>query len=129
MRQFINNHTRRATGAGRQTKLDLSGKKHPRWQLYQAYSHLYYKKKLRHLINDEYTVYLATLPTGIEPDKLFVFRNRRLRELYECESDDVKAEVEALRQKSPSLKEERAVEDMMDEGMSETAVHDALRKS
>lgn len=84
---------------------------------------------MRNLINDEYTVYLATLPTGIEPDKLFVFRNRRLRELYECESNDVKAEVEALRQKSPSLTEKRAVEDMMDEGMSEEAIHDALRKS
>jgi hypothetical protein len=81
------------------------------------------------MINDEYTVYLATLPPEVEVEKLFVFRNRRLRDLYEVESAEVKAEVEALRQQSPSKKQARSIEGMMNEGMSEEAIHNALRKS
>ena len=61
-----------------------------------AYSHLYYEKKLKQIITDDYADYLAALPLNEEGEKLFVFRNRRLRELYEAETDEVKAEVEAL---------------------------------
>jgi hypothetical protein len=109
--------------------LNLSGRKNPKWQLSQAYSHLYYATKLWQLINDEYATYLATLPEDMLPEKLFVFHNWHVRELYDLETKEVKAEVEALQQKSPSLKEAQVTDAMMHEGMSEDAVHMALRKA
>jgi hypothetical protein len=78
--------------------LNLSRRKNPKWQLLQAYSHLYYATKLRQLINDEYTTYLATLPEDMLPEKLFIFCNRCVHKLYDLETEEVKAEVEALRQ-------------------------------
>lgn len=56
-----------------------------------------------------------------------MFRNRRLRELFELESDDVKLAVEELRQKSPTLKDQETLEHMMSEGLSEAAAKETVR--
>lgn len=109
-------------------KLDLSGKVKPKWQAYQAYSYLYYNAKLRAIIQPEYATYVAALPEGTEPaESLFAFRNRRLRELLELEPEDVKAAVEAQREKLPTIKEEQALERLMNEGLSEEGAKEALR--
>lgn len=123
----MNNHTRPAKGEGKPVKLDLSGKTKPKWQAYQAYSYLYYDAKLRDIIVPEYASYIAGLSEGAKADSLFAFRNRRLRELLELESDDVKANVNAQREKSPTIKEEQALEQMMSEGLSEEEAKEALR--
>lgn len=108
-------------------KLDLSGKTKPKWQAYQAYSYLYYDTRLRAVIVPEYTTYLAGLAEETKPESLFMFRNRRLRELLELEPDDVKSAVEEFRQKSPTLKDQETLERMMGEGLSEAAAKEAVR--
>ncbi|KZP29502.1 hypothetical protein FIBSPDRAFT_988802 [Athelia psychrophila] len=127
LRQWINNHTRPAKGEGKPVKLDLSGKTKPKWQAYQAYSYLYYDTRLRAVIVPEYTTYLAGLAEETKPESLFMFRNRRLRELLELEPDDVKSAVEEFRQKSPTLKDQETLERMMGEGLSEAAAKEAVR--
>jgi hypothetical protein len=93
-----------------------------------VYSHLYYEKKLEQIINHDYMEYLAELPEGTESEKIVSFCNHCLHQLYDEETDEVKAEVEAFRQNSSLLKEEQEVEDMMNEGMSEEAICVALCK-
>lgn len=111
------------------TKLDLSGKKKNKWQHSQAYSHLYYHSKLKAIVDEEYAEYCTSLPLDVEPEKIFTWRNRRVRELYENESDDVKAEVEELRNKStPSTKEMKAVDDMLQEGLPFNVIQASMRK-
>jgi hypothetical protein len=125
----MNNHTRNtSSGEGKQKLLDLSGKKAKRWQPYQAYSRLYYTKKLRSIITDRYLEYLAGKPVGEEPDSLFKYRNNQLRILLEDETDEVKAEVAAMCQQSVSAREEAEVENMLDENFTEEDVKDMLRK-
>ena len=108
--------------------LDLSGKKAKRWQPYQAYSRLYYTKKLRSIITDRYLEYLAGKPVGEEPDSLFKYRNNQLRILLEDETDEVKVEVTAMCQQSVSAREEAEVKKMLDENFTEEDVKDMLRK-
>lgn len=128
LKDFVNNHTRPGKGEGKPVKLDLSGKARPKWQAYQAYSYLYYNESLRGIIVPEYASYVAALPEGAEPaETLFTFRNRRLRELLELETDEVKAAVEEQRQKSPTMKEEKALERLTNEGLSEDEAKEALR--
>ena len=125
----MNNHTRNtSSGEGKQKLLDLSGKKAKRWQPYQAYSRLYYTKKLRSIITDRYLEYLAGKPVGEEPDSLFKYRNNQLRILLEDETDEVKAEVAAMCQQLVSAREEAEVENMLDENFTEEDVKDMLRK-
>ncbi|KAH7904111.1 hypothetical protein BJ138DRAFT_1186425 [Hygrophoropsis aurantiaca] len=144
LQQWINNHTRHtSSGDGKQKLLDLSGKKPNRWQLYQAYSHLYYEKKLREIIKSDYVTYLkefkehegeAPVPNDDDakkrkPETIFAFRNRRLRELYLTETDEVKKEVEELREHSPTRDQEAAFEILMNEGVNEADVEERLRRN
>lgn len=106
LKQWMNNHTRStSTGEGKQKMLDLTGRKAKRWQLYQAYSHLYYKEKLRPLIITRYLEYLTTVPTGEEADSVFKYRNSQLRRMLEDESDEVKAEVVALCERTLTVRD------------------------
>lgn len=129
LKQFINNHTRLPKDKAHHTKLDLSGKKRSAWQQFQAYSHLYYEQKgLACIIKTQYENYLAELPVDTKVENLFAFRNRRLREMLEAESDEVKARVEEIRQKGITVKDEEALEKMLDKGMSEDEYYKMKRK-
>jgi hypothetical protein len=125
----MNNHTRNTlSGEGKTKVLDLSGKKGKRWQPYQAYSRLYYEKKLRQCIWDSYIEYIAELPHGNKPDSTFKYRNRELRVLLENETSEVKAEVEALCERSVSVKEQAELDKLMDDNLNEEDVKKLLRK-
>ena len=129
MKQWINNHTRKtSSGDGKLKPLDLSGKKKKRWQPYQAYSHLYYKRRLRSIITNAYIEYLVEVPDGEEADSLFKFRNRALRSMLENETSEVKAEVDLLCKNSVSAQEEAEVEALLNENLSEVEVKEVLRK-
>lgn len=127
---WINNHTRLPTGRGqsRLPKLDLSGKRKPKWQPYQAYSHLYWETRLKAEIDPEYPVYVASVPLGEGIQSLFVFRNRRLRERLVDETAAVKAEVEACRGNSVSIKDEEDLDEMLKMGLSEEECREHNRK-
>lgn len=125
---WINNHTRLATGQGRQTKLDLSGKKKTKWQPYQAYSHLYWETRLKAEIDAEYPPYVASFAAGKRAQSLFAFRNRRLRERLANETEAVKAEVDAHRSKPMTQMEEEELDEMLKKGMSEADYHEHYRK-
>jgi hypothetical protein len=125
----MNNHTRNtSSGEGKQKRLDLSGRKARRWQPYQAYSKLYYASKLRLKIVSGYVDYLLTVPAGEEPDSQFKYRNRQLRIMLDNETDEVKAEVAALCEKTLTAKEEEEVEKMLDENVTEEDAKKELRK-
>ena len=129
LKQFINNHTRVLKDKGHQQKLDLSGKKRSPWQPYQVYSHLYYKKKgLKAQIHSEYEKYLTELLPDAKGKTLFSFTNRRLCEMLEVESEDVKAIVEITRQKGVMVKEDEALKKMLETGMLEEDYHKEKRK-
>lgn len=129
MKQWINNHTRKtSSGDGKLKLLDLSGKKKKRWQPYQAYSHLYYKTRLRSVITNAYIEYLVGVSDGEEADSLFKFRNRELRALLENETIEVKAEVDLLCENSVTAQEEAEVEALLNEHLSEAEVKEVLRK-
>jgi hypothetical protein len=129
LKQWINNHTRNtSSGEGKSKLLDLSGKTVRRWQPYQAYSHLYYKTKLRSIITDAYIEYREGLSDDKEPDSLFKFRNRELQSMLENETSEVKAEVVELCERSVTMKEEAEVEALLSEHLSEPEVKEALRK-
>jgi hypothetical protein len=129
LKQWMNNHTRStSTGEGKQKILDLTGRKAKRWQPYQAYSHLYYKDKLRPIIVTGYLEYLATVLTGEEPDSVFKYRNSQLRRMLEDESDEVKAEVAALCERTLTVREEEEVERMLNENFTEEDAKKALCK-
>jgi hypothetical protein len=129
LKQWINNHTRKTlSGEGKPKLLNLSGKKRKRWQPYQAYSHLYYKARLRSVITNGYIEYIGGMPDGEEADSLFKFGNRELRAMLENETSEVKAEVNALCEKSVSLQDEAEVEAMLSENLTEAEVREALRK-
>jgi hypothetical protein len=113
LKQWINNHTRKtSSGEGKQKLLDLSDKKKQRWQPYQAYSRLYYDK-LRPIINNAYLDYSEGLDDGKEADSLFKFQNRELRAHLEKETSEVKAEVEAMCEKSVTLREEEEIDALL----------------
>jgi hypothetical protein len=125
----MNNHTRStSSGEGRLKRLDLTGKKPRRWQPYQAYSRLYYTTKLRPIIAAGYLEYLIALPAGEEPDSQFKYRNRQLRLMLEEETDEVKAEVAELCEKTVSMREEAEVEEMLNENITKDEARSALRK-
>lgn len=125
---WINNHTRLATGQGRQRRLDLSGKKKPKWQPYQAYSRLYWDTRLKDEIDPEYLPYVACVPLEGVAESLFAFRNRRLRERLANETEVVKAEVDTYRGKPMSRKEEQELDDMLKNGLSEEDYNEHKRK-
>ena len=125
----MNNHTRStSSGEGRLKRLDLTGKKLKRWQPYQAYSRLYYVSKLRPIISAGYLEYLATLPAGEEPNSQFKYRNHQLRLMLEEETDEVKAEVKEMCERTVTMKEEAEVEEMLNENIPEDEARSALRK-
>lgn len=73
-----------------------SQKKRQKLQPVQAYSALYYKSKWKAVIQDEWNEKLKIEPTLTKADAL-VYRNSRMKDNFDEESDEVKAEVEHYR--------------------------------
>ena len=85
----------------RQKILDFSGKSKRQLQGWQVYSTLYYQDKLKDMIQASWKErYLQDNPdhdddSSIPPVPLG-FQNQKMRDLFDSETDEVKAEVEAL---------------------------------
>lgn len=98
-----------------------------KWQPVQSFSHLYYHG-LKDQLTEEYTVYCAVLPAGKAPEPMLSWRNRRLKELFDAASADVKAKVEQLRATEASASDIKAVEDLLAEGLSAEDILKAVRR-
>lgn len=79
--------------------LVLQKKKGKRLQPTQAYSRLYYEEKLKEIIAQRWAGHVAMQEDGDAKSKgpTLPFRNKVIKELYESESAEVKAEVEKHR--------------------------------
>lgn len=75
-------------------------KKRQKLQPAQAYSALYYKSKWQAIIQEEWTEKLKIDPTLTKADAL-VYRNSRMKDNFDEESVEVKAEVERYRNAIP----------------------------
>jgi hypothetical protein len=109
IKQWYNNHTRGDTSAPGEHRrvLDLNTK--PKRQLldWQIYSTLYYKDKLKDLIQTEWqSKYLEDHPdhdleTAI-PTAPMAYRNEKTREYFEAETEEVKKQVKESRKTDQS---------------------------
>lgn len=78
----------------------LEVKRRQKLQLTQAYSELYYKSKWKVVIEDEWKAKLEAEPE-LEKKAALAYRNMRMKQFFEDESADVKAEVEHYRNALP----------------------------
>lgn len=78
----------------------LEVKRRQKLQLTQAYSELYYKSKWKVVIEEEWKAKLNAEPDLKKKDAL-AYRNMRMKQFFEDESDDVKEEVEHYRSAQP----------------------------
>lgn len=62
-------------------------------QPFQAYSKLYHKEKLKTILDEKFKEHQQTV-TPTERKSRFAFTNGLTKEMYEEETDEVKAEVE-----------------------------------
>ncbi|OBZ73056.1 hypothetical protein A0H81_06612 [Grifola frondosa] len=85
--------------------LNLTKKKNYRLHPYQIYLKLY-KDKVMPIIKARYDQYRKSLPEGEVPKEEFGFRNELAVELLKSETEEVRAAVEAYRQKQEDLKTE-----------------------
>lgn len=120
---WINNHTRLATGQGCKARLNLLGKKKPKWQVYQVYSHLYWETRLKAEFNPEYPLYIAGVPTGGKIQPLFGFRDCCLQKQLVDGTEAIKAEVDACCDKPMTHKEEEELDKMLKKVLPEDKYH------
>jgi len=106
IKDWFKNHSRAGAskGDGRRQLLDLREHKRKKLPAWQAYSKLYYEKKVKEVVDAQWKVkYVAENPDHDEtlsvPPAPLRFRNQIIRQLYEQETDDVKDEVETSREK------------------------------
>lgn len=112
---YMNNHTGgrgqklggATSKATRSTMHDLlrggaGPKKRQKLQPVQAYSALYYKTKWKAVIQDEWNKKLKIDPTLTKSDAL-AYRNSRMKDNFDEESKEVKAEVEHYRNADPEV--------------------------
>lgn len=100
-------------------------KRRQKLQPTQAYSELYYESKLRTTIVAEWEAKLESEPDLRSKDAL-AYRNMRLKQLLEEESDDVKAEVEHYRMAVPD--DESKASPMLLPGEEELDVDEQTRR-
>jgi hypothetical protein len=100
MKQWYNNHARgtASSTSERHKILNFKEKAKRRKQGWQVYSKLYYKEKLRRLIQESWEKkYRQDHPELDEdapiPRLSLSFRNQKTRELFEAEKDEIKQEV------------------------------------
>lgn len=99
MKYWFHNHTRgSSSGTGTRGVLKLSNI--PKLlQPWQAYQNKFYETKLKHIVEESWSLYSGQFPKGQKPEKtLFEFRNQLVQKLYREETDEIKQEVEEHRQ-------------------------------
>ena len=68
---------------------------------------LYYKKKLKTIVDDDWKQYIAANPNMDKiPGLALKYCNKAIRKLFECKDDEVKAEVKKRREEGGFSKEE-----------------------
>lgn len=93
----MNNRGRPSATRGGDKTIDISVKKKRTPQDRFAYSKLYWDKKLKAIIDASYKEHCNGLQPGEEPIAPIQWRNTELQRLYDEETEEVKAEVEAYR--------------------------------
>ena len=88
---------KRVTEDDRKTTIDLTKRAKKHVIPYQAYMSLY-RKTLGPKVKEAYKQHVASVPQG-EVSKWLPFMTQMAREMYEAESEEVKAEVEKYRKK------------------------------
>jgi hypothetical protein len=74
------------------------GKKSRKLHITQAYSRLYYEDKLKAIINEHWLTHLKSHPEDAsKKGSTLAFRNKIVKELYDAEPAEVKAEVKKRR--------------------------------
>ena len=116
IKEWYNNRTRTpSSGESRAKVIDLTGKKSRKLHITQAYSRIYYENKLKAIINDRWLTHLKSHPDDAsKTGPPLAFRNKIVRELYEAESAEVKAEVVRQRDEGFSDDENEDDEDVED---------------
>src|SRR5262245_57552717 len=104
LRQWFNNHTRASASSGSRRKiLKLTGNK-KKLRATQVYQTLYYAGKIKPIVQDRWQVDWKSKPKYDPKKKIpappLRFRNEVTNELWEAESDEVKALVEEYRNKN-----------------------------
>lgn len=79
----------------------LEQKRRQKLQPTQAYSELYYESKWQATITAEWTAKLESEP-GLKKKDALAYRNLRMKQFFEDESDDVKAEIDHYRNAPPA---------------------------
>ncbi|KAI0038714.1 hypothetical protein FA95DRAFT_1578040 [Auriscalpium vulgare] len=99
LKQWFNNHSRGAVGgngAGKRRRvLNLSGKAARKKPAHQIYQQIFWQMCLKAVVEDAWAAYVRELPEGEEKMAEVVFRNKKCRELFDAEDQDVKAVVNA----------------------------------
>lgn len=62
----------------------------------QAYTRLYYKKKLKAIVDPKWEEYLARNPD--KQNEGLSYRNAAIKDIFDAETDEVKSEVEKRRE-------------------------------
>lgn len=95
---WFHNHTRgSSSGSGKRSVLKLQSKT-KLLQPWQAYQKLFYRSKLKPIVDMAWEEYKSGLSVGTKPDKpRFVFINEKVQELFAAETEEVRAQVEAHR--------------------------------
>jgi hypothetical protein len=107
---FHNNTRTSSSGTGKCSllKIKLKTRLPKEWQAYQM---LYYKTKLKPLVDVVWAAYLATVPADMKPAKMrFAIMNEVVQKMFAEETEEVKKEIEEYCRK---LKEE-PIEDNQD---------------
>ena len=68
--------------------------------MWQAYQTLYYKEKLKPLVDAAYQTHLKSVPEDTKPKSRFSIMNEIVQKAWAEETEEVKAIVEEYRQKS-----------------------------
>jgi hypothetical protein len=106
IKQWFNNHTRAGGASETRIKvLDLTGRKPKKLQPTQAYSRLYYDKKLKPAIADAWAKHILDMPADKLKRPNLRFRNKVIKEMWLEEPEHVQEEVEKYREEL-SIEEE-----------------------
>lgn len=102
--------------------------KRTKWQDWQAYLHKYWPIKLKAVVHAEWLEHVNSLEGATSSETYFKFQHRRVQELLAEETEEIKAEVQEMVKKKPTLAEEAALEQLTSEGFSEEEAHEERRK-
>jgi hypothetical protein len=125
---WFSNHTRGASVSKTQTKvLNLQKKKPKKLQPTQAYSQLFNEGQLKAIIEQRWIAHIAIEPGDASKNKkpTLQFCNKIIKELYDSEPAEIKAQVEAYRETFV----EDEVKDDEDEDDPEIDMEEAQRRA